>query len=205
MNPHHLKTLQEHHLYTTTNGKQGTPANLNGSAIYNQIIEDVNLSGIYFNDAKLMKTTFRKVHLQYAVFSYAYMKEASFIDCIMPDVSFNNSILTYATFKNVDLSYSTFNSANLIGANFSMLTPENLEGINFSHANLHQTVLPIKEMKTGKLYKTTKNSFFISKKIQYDSLVCLLSIDNVSMNLLDSDGIVHNGLPTWLKYSMKEV
>lgn len=205
MKPNILQAINEHHLYTTTDGVQGAPANLNGAMMYDANIEDVNLGGIYLNDAKLMKATFRKVYLQYAMFAYAYMKEASFIDCFMSDVSFNYSTLAYATFKNVDLSYSTFNSANLIGANFSMLTPENLEGVNFSEANLHQTVFPIKEIKTGKLYKTTKNSSFLSRKIKGESLVCLVSTNNHSMDLLDSNGILQKDLPIWLKFSMQEV
>ena len=205
MNVNHIETLQQHHLYNITATKLGSPANLNGCMMIDASIKDLNLSGIYFNDSNLMKTSFRNVKLEYAVFAYAYLKEASFKDCVMQDVSFNYADLTYSTFENVDLAYTTFISCDLTGANFSKVTPENLEGVNFSDAICHHTGFPNKEMKIGKLYKTTKNSFLISKNIQDQALVCLLDINSYTIDILDGNGTVHKNLPNWLKYSMKEV
>jgi uncharacterized protein YjbI with pentapeptide repeats len=197
------EAINKHHLYITTDGKQGTPANLNCSMLYDAIIEDVNLNGIFFNDAKLMRANFRKVKLQHATFAYAYLREASFTNCIMSDVSFNNANLTFAVFKNVDLSYALFKETDLTGANLSIVSPTSLEGINLTSAILDRTIFPKKNMKLGKLYSTVNNKIFLDRKIQ--GLVCLISYNESNMDLLDSNGIIHKNLPFWLKFSMKEV
>ena len=204
MNPLNVtEAINKHHLYITTDGKQGTPANLNCCMLYDSIIEDVNLHGIFFNDSKLMNATFRKVQLQYATFAYALLKKATFIDCILYDVSFNCANLTCAVFKNVDLTYASFIECDLTGANLSSVSPKNLEGINLTHAVLNKTIFPKKDMNLGKLYSVVKTKIFLDRKIQ--GLVCLISYNESSMDLLDSSGILHKNLPSWLKFSMKEV
>lgn len=193
--------LKQHETYVVSNGKKGKVANLNGFYVENAVIENMNLQGIFFNDAKLTNAKFINTNFSYGTFSYAYLKDASFVGCNLEKTRFDFSTLYYAQFEDTNCTKTSFTEAQLTGARFSNCT---LDYVNFYNAILKETILPKKDLKLGKLYKLTSYPSFISiKKIH--PLVCLVGVNWHTIDILDGEGILHKSLPNWIKYSMQEV
>jgi uncharacterized protein YjbI with pentapeptide repeats len=198
---HLYDILKQHETYVVSNGKKGKIANLNGFYVENAVIENMNLQGIFFNDAKLKNAKFINTNFSYGTFSYAYLYSASFIGCTLEKTKFDFSNLYCARFENTNCTKTSFIEAQLSSACFDSST---LDNVNFYSAILKETILPKKDLKLGKLYNLTSYPSFISMK-KIHPLVCLVSVNWHTISLLDGEGTLHKSIPNWIKYSMQEV
>ncbi|EKQ9977395.1 pentapeptide repeat-containing protein [Cronobacter sakazakii] len=132
------KILDEHKVWVTSFGENGSKANLRGANLYGANLRgadlsDANLRGANLSDADLSDANLRGANLYGANLRGANLSDADLSDANLRGADLSDADLSDANLRGADLSDANLRGANLSGAN---LSDANLRGANLSGANL---------------------------------------------------------------------
>ena len=198
--------LAQHKLWASSNGEQGSRANLTHA----------NLPGAYLNGVILTRADLRSANLR-----GADLIGADFYDANLENTNLTNANLQEAELEDTNLTFVNLTGANLVRANLARanlhgadltdadLTGATLSGISIGNAKLKYTFgLPdISWITPGCLVQLNKlkNKIWLSKyyfNFIQDSFGVIIqnNDEKETFDMLVEDRVIRN-IPDWVKYS----